>query len=167
VTSSRETAQTALHKAYAGLQEQLRVGLTSARTVIDHPVAKGAGTEANWLKMLQDHLPRRYQAETAFVIDARGQQSDQIDIVLYDRQYSPELYNVAGQKIIPAEGVYAVFEVKPVLDRANVEYAGRKVASVRALSRTSAPIIHAGGEQEARALTPILGGILATEPGWN
>ena len=144
--SNGDAAETALHKAYAGLQEQLRAGLTSSRTVIDHPVAKGAGTEANWLKMLQDHLPRRYQAETAFVIDAHGRQSHQIDIVLYDRQYTPELYNVAGQKIIPSEGVYAILEVKPILDRANMEYAGQKVASVRRLQRTSAAIIHAGGE---------------------
>ena len=164
---SDDTAQTALHKAYTGLQAQLRAGLASSRTVINHPVAKGAGTEANWLKMLQDHLPRRYQAETAFVIDAQGRQSEQIDIVLYDRQYTPELYNVAGQKIIPAEGIYAVLEVKPVLDRANMKYAGQKAASVRALTRTSSPIVHAGGEHEARAPTPILGGILTTEPGWS
>jgi hypothetical protein len=121
VMGSDDTAETALHKAYAGLQRQLRAGLTSSRTVINHPVAKGAGAEANWLNMLQGHLPRRYQAETAFIIDAGGRQSEQIDIVLYDRQYTPELYNVAGQNIIPAEGVYAVLEVKPLLDRANLE----------------------------------------------
>ena len=48
-----------------------------------------------------------------------------------------------------------------------MEYAGQKVASVRRLQRTSAAIIHAGGEHEARPLTPIIGGILATDPGWT
>ena len=167
MSGTEDKKATALHRAYAGLQGQLRAGLVSSRSVIEHPVAKGDGAEANWLKMLQEHLPHRYQAEAAFVIDAEGQQSDQIDIVLYDRQYTPELYNVDGQKIIPAEGVYAVLEVKPVLDRQNVEYAGRKVASVRGLKRTSAPIVHAGGEHDPRVITPILGGMLATEPGWK
>lgn len=156
-----------LPEVYAGLQVQLRAGLTASRSVIDHPGAKGSGTEFNWLAMLQDHLPRRYQAETAFVVDAQGRQSNQTDIVIYDRQYTPELYNAARQKIIPAEGVYGVFEVRQLLDKGNIEYAGAKAASVRALKRTSAPIVHAGGEYEARSLTPILGGILTTASGWN
>lgn len=158
---------TSLHRTYAGLQARLSAGLVSSRSILEHPVAKGNGAEANWLKMLQEHLPHRYQAEAAFVIDAEGYMSEQIDIVLYDRQYTPELYNVDGQKIIPAEGVYAVFEVKQVLDRHNVAYACKKVASVRRLKRTSAPIVHAGGEHEPRHITPILGGILATESGWK
>lgn len=48
-----------------------------------------------------------------------------------------------------------------------MEYAGKKVASVRGLKRTSAPIVHAVGVHEPRVITPILGGILATEPSWN
>ena len=159
---------TALHRAYNGLQEQLKAGLQSSGSIIDHPVAKGDGTEANWLNMLKSHLPHRYQAETAFIIDADGQQSEQIDIVLYDRQYTPELYNVSGQRIIPAEGVYAALEIKPVLDRRNIEYAAGKIASVRRLKRSSASIVHAGGEHAPRdALSPIIGGILTTSAGWT
>ena len=167
MTDSGEGAPNRLNEAYAGLQARLQAGLISSRSVIEHPGAKGSETEANWLDMLQGHLPRRYQAEAAFVVDAEGRQSEQIDIVIYDRQYTPELYNVAAQKVIPAEGVYAVLEVKQTLNKGNIEYAGGKVSSVRNLNRTSAPIVHAGGEHEARPLTPILGGILATASGWN
>lgn len=167
MTSSGEDVPNRLNQVYAGLQARLRAGLISSRSVVDHAGAKGAETEANWLDMLQAHLPRRYQAEIAFVVDAEGHQSEQIDIVIYDRQYTPELYNVAGQKVIPAEGVYAVLEVKQTLNKGNIEYAGGKVSSVRNLSRTSAPIVHAGGEHEARPLTAILGGILATASDWN
>jgi len=167
VTSRGENAPNRLNEVYAGLQTRLRAGLISSRSVVDHPGAKGAETEANWLDMLQGHLPRRYQAETAFIVDAEGHQSEQIDIVIYDQQYTPELYNVAGQKVIPAEGVYAILEVKQTLNKGNIEYAGGKVSSVRNLNRTSAPIVHAGGEHEARPLTPILGGILATASDWN
>ena len=89
MTGSAVENHNKLNEIYAGLQEQLLAGLASSRLVFDHPVAKGSGTEANWLNMLQDHLPRRYQAEPAFVVDADGQQSEQIDIVIYDRQYTP------------------------------------------------------------------------------
>lgn len=126
-----------LRQAYAGLQAQLTAGLHSSRVVIDHPGSKGAGTEVNWLEMLQAHLPKRYQAESAFVIDSDGKQSEQIDILLYDRQYTPELYNAKGQRIIPAEGVYAAIEVKQVLDKKNLIYASDKIASVRRLKRSS------------------------------
>ena len=156
-----------LIEAYDGLQAQLTAGLKVSRRVIDHPGATGDGTEAKWLKILQDHLPIRYQAEQAFVVDSEGTQSDQIDIVIYDRQYTPELYNVDAQKVIPAEGVYAILEVKQVLDKRNMEYAGQKVSSVRKLKRTSAPIVHAGGVHDPRPLTPIVGGILATVSSWN
>ena len=156
-----------LNEVYVGLQSQLKAALISSRGVVDHPVTIGDGAEANWLEMLQDHLPHRYQAEKAFVIDSQGQQSEQIDIVIYDRQYTPELYNVATQKVVPAEGVYAVLEVKQTFDKGNVAYAGRKVSSVRRLTRTSAPIIHAGGQYEPRPISPIFGGILTTESGWK
>lgn len=60
--------------------------------------------------MLQKHLPHRYQADKAFVIDSNGESSDQIDVVVYDRQYTPLLYNHDGQMFVPAESVYAIFE---------------------------------------------------------
>lgn len=167
MTSSGKGAANRLNEIYAGLQARLQAGLISSRAVVDHAGAKGAETEANWLDMLQHHLPHRYQAERAFVVDAKGHQSEQIDIVIYDRQYTPELYNVAGQKVIPAEGVYAVMEVKQTLNKGNIEYAGGKISSVRNLNRTSARFVDAGGEHEARPLTPILGGILATASEWN
>lgn len=160
-------AAPSLRRAYAGLQAQLTAGLHSSRVVIDHPGSKGLGTEVNWLEMLQAHLPKRYQAESAFVIDSDGKQSEQIDIVLYDRQYTPELYNAKGQRIIPAEGVYAVIEVKQVLDKKNLKYASDKIASVRRLKRSSVSIVHAGGKHEPRDLTPIIGAVLATSAGWT
>lgn len=165
-TSGKGTPNRLL-EAYAGLQAQLSAGLAASRRVIDHPGATGEGTESKWLKILQDHLPLRYQAEKAFIVDSVGIQSEQIDIVIYDRHYTPELYNVDGQKVIPAEGVYAVLEVKQALDKRNIEYAGQKAASVRRLKRKSADIVHAGGEHEPGKFYPILGGVLTTDSEWN
>jgi hypothetical protein len=117
--------------------------------------------------MLQEHLPHRYQANRAFVIDSSGSLSEQIDIVIYDRQYTPPLYNKDDQLYIPAESVYAVFEVKQEINKDIMHYAGKKAASVRKLTRTNAPIIHAGGRYEPRPLFPILSGILSFESSWS
>lgn len=148
------------------LQEQLAASLKSARSVTTHPGAKGDASEANWLALLESHLPNRYQINKAFILDSHGKCSDQIDVVIYDRQYTPLLYNKSGQLFIPAESVYAVFEVKQTLDRHNLEYAGAKAASVRRLNRTSTSIIHAGGKYTPRPLPPILAGILTFDGNW-
>lgn len=156
-----------LKTIFSELQSVLQAGLGAARSVIGHPVAKGDASEANWVQVLKDHLPYRYQADKAFVIDSEGNRSDQIDIVIYDRQYTPVLYNRDGIQIVPAESVYAVLEAKQQIDKANVEYAGAKAASIRQLVRTSAEISHAGGKFAARQPTPIVSGIVALESGWK
>lgn len=156
-----------LHNIAGALQETLESSLRTGSKVHNHPVAKGDATEENWLKMLKAHLPKRYEASKAIVIDSKGAMSDQIDIVIYDWQYTPIIYNQDNQRYIPAESVYAVFEVKPTLKREYVIYAGRKIESVRKLHRTSAEITHAGGKYEPRSPFPILGGILTYDSEWK
>jgi hypothetical protein len=156
-----------LKKIYAALQKSLTTDLGVHRAVLKHPDAKGATAELNWMKMLADHLPHRYQVCKAFVMDSRGKTSQQIDLVVHDRQYTPMLFNKDGQLYIPAESVYGVFEVKQDISKKHVEYAGDKIASVRRLVRTSAPIQFASGTYPARPLFNILGGIVALECSWD
>jgi uncharacterized protein DUF6602 len=150
-----------------GLQARLEGDLRGTRAAVTHPGAKGEASETDWLRVLNDHLPRRYQADKAFVIDSNGECSDQIDIVIFDRQYSPFLYNQANQRYVPAESVYAVFEAKQDLSRENLLYAGAKAGSVRRLFRTSAPIPYAGGSYQARPLHRIIAGIVAYQSSWT
>jgi hypothetical protein len=156
-----------LHKIFLGLQEQMIAALSTNREVIQHPTIKGAATELHWLKMLEDYLPKRYCVDNAFVLDCDGHCSDQIDVVIYDRQYSPFLFNQDGAKFVPAESVYAVMEVKPELNAASVAYAANKAASVRQLRRTSVPIPHAGGKFDPKQPPPIVAGLLTLDSGWN
>ena len=150
-----------------GLQARLEGELRGNRSAVAHPGARGEAAEEDWLGVLKGHLPRRYQADRAFVIDSRGDCSEQIDIVIYDRQYSPLLYNQANQRYIPAESVYAVLEVKQKLSHAHLVYAGKKAASVRRLHRTSATIPYAEGTYKARPLPRIVAGIVAYQSSWK
>jgi hypothetical protein len=114
--------------------------------------------------MLSSYLPSRYCVDHAFVIDCDGNVSDQIDIVIYDRHYSPFILKQDGSTYIPAESVYAVIEVKPVLNKKNIEYASKKANSVRALRRTTTSIVHAGGRiKKPKKPFFILAGILTTD----
>jgi hypothetical protein len=156
-----------LRDLFLHLQDQLAARLQSNRAILDHPLAKGLATEENWQAMLGEYLPNRYCVSKAFVIDSDGAQSQEIDLVVYDRQYSPFLFKQDGAIFIPAESVYAVFEVKQALSAVTVKYACEKAASVRALRRTSVGITHAGGTYPPRPLFPILAGLLCFESSWS
>jgi len=150
-----------------GLQARLEGELRGSRAAVAHPGARGEASEEDWLRVLKDHIPHRYQADRAFVIDSQGTCSEQIDVVIYDRQYSPFLYNQANQRYVPAESVYAVLEVKQDLSAEHVRYAGAKAASVRRLHRTSAPVPHVEGVARPRPLPRIVAGILTYQSSWT
>lgn len=116
---------------------------------------------------LDKYLPRRYQAATAHIVDSFGKFSQQVDVVVFDRQYSPFIVNCESQTVIPAESVYAVFEAKQTANAVLVAYAQEKVASVRRLHRTSLPIHYAKGVYPAKPLIPIFGGLLTFESEWS
>jgi len=150
----------------AGLHDDIQQRLERARKSFGHPGTKGDASEGVWLELLQEYLPKRYQAHKAHVVDSKGEFSDQLDVVVFDRQYSPFIFKFGDQIVVPAESVYAVFEAKQAINAAQVEYAQKKVASVRRLHRTSLPIPHAGGTFAPKPLAPILGGIVACDSDW-
>lgn len=160
-----------IHSLFEGLQKQMEAQLNTNRENVLHPSSKGDSLENVWIEWLRKYMPNRYSIDKAIVIDSDGQMSDQIDLVIYDQQYTPFVFTQNGIHFIPAEGVYAVFEVKPDLEGSctvdgksvsHIEYAGRKIESVRKLKRTSTTIIDRGEPKSARPLTKIIGGVLTS-----
>lgn len=152
---------------FGGMQKQMVAQLNTNRKYILHSGSKGDSLENVWIEWLKRYLPNRYNVDKAIVIDSTGKLSHQLDLVIYDQQYTPFVFTQNGFNYIPAEGVYAVFEVKPdfrgsVKKKNYFEYAGEKIESVRTLHRTTTGIINAGVPVKARPLTKILGGILAS-----
>jgi hypothetical protein len=159
-----------LREAFLAKQNALTAALNVTVGFTPHGTTIGDASEANWVAMLRELLPGRYGVGPIFAVDARGRQSQQIDVGIYDRQYAPLWFETpGGVLVIPAESVYAAFEVKPEINKTYLDYAGEKVASVRALHRTSAEVRHAGGVYPPQdpATKPILGGILGVRSGWT
>lgn len=156
-----------LKQLFEGLQSQMISQLSTNREFITHPGSKGDALENAWIEWLQKYLPNRYSVDKAIVIDFEGNTSHQIDIVIYDNWFTPFVFSQNGFHYIPAEGVYAIFEVKPDIkgsaDGKNyIQYAGEKIESVRKLKRTSTNMINSGVKMNARPLTKIIGGFLST-----
>ena len=155
-----------LQRAYAGVQDALAAQIRSSDHIV-HDGDRGEVNEQYFIDVLRKYLPNRYTVDKATVLDSEGQVSDSIDVVVYDRQYTPTLLDSDLHRYVPAEAVYAVFECKPKINKIYVEYAAGKAESVRRLQRTSVPIPHAGGKPfPPKAHFDIIAGILATEVEW-
>ncbi len=155
-----------LRSAFAAEQELLCGQLKLSTASITHNGVMGDVNEHHFIHVLRKYLPKRYAVDSAIVIDSNGSTSNQIDIVIYDPQYTPTLLDQHNHRFIPAESVYAVFEVKPTINKGYLDYAAKKAESVRVLERTSALITHATGEPVKKELFPILSGIVATSVDW-
>lgn len=151
-------------------QATLQASLAEGRDIHDHPTSSGDHSELDWQGALEQFLPNRYRVSRGTVVDATGRTSDAIDLIIHDAQYTPILFQRGdndGTIVVPAESVYAVFEAKPTLNKAHLDYAADKVMSVRQLHRTSTRITHAGGQYEPKPPHQIIGGILADACGWS
>jgi hypothetical protein len=163
--TSRDTFD--LHQVFFGQEETLRGELAAARQA-GHPTVQGDATEGHWIELLGQRLPRRYDVTKAIVVDSQGHRSEQMDIVICDRYYSPQWWELADHHYVPAESVYAVFEVKPQINRDYLLYASEKIASVRQLHRTATSFGWAMGTMNPRPRhPPILGGVLTGASGWS
>jgi len=155
-----------LHDAFAHQEAELAAALKSGKFA-GHTGVQGQGTEDRWRALLRTMLPARYEVCAAIVVDSLGGKSEQLDLVIRDKHFSPLFWQWGGHLYVPAESVYAVFEIKPEINRGYLLYAGEKVASVRSLHRTSAPFGWAEGTMQRRDSLPILGGIVADNSGWT
>ncbi len=155
-----------IKQIYKTLQQQMIADLHTAQ-VVKHPTDKGDLAELNWLAWFEKYLPRRYSVTKGTVVDCEGNTSEQIDVIIYDRQYSPLVFTVDNITYVAAESVYAVFEVKQDLDKDHIEYAGKKAESVRKLKRTSAKIPYSTGLKPPKELHRIIAGLLTTRCDWK
>jgi hypothetical protein len=156
-----------LSQLLSSLHGDIQNRLETARKSFGHSTTKGDGSENVWLDLLNTYLPKRYHAAKAHIVDSKGVFSQQIDVVVFDRQYSPFIFQYEGQIIIPAESVYAVFEAKQTLSAKHIKAAQVKAASVRKLFRTSLPIPTANGLAKAKIPHYIFSGFLAFESEWS
>ncbi|MFE4950150.1 DUF6602 domain-containing protein [Leifsonia sp. NPDC056665] len=167
--SKRSNAKFDLKRAFMQRQKAMSAELEIPLEFTTHPTALGDASEANWGRMLKAFLPGRYEVGPIFALDAKGGRSEQIDLAIYDRQYSPLWFEAAGNRYVPVESVYAALEVKQEINASHLKYAAQKIESVRTLHRTSASIVDIYGIQPGPKPRdrPIIGGIVALRAKWK
>jgi hypothetical protein len=133
---------------------------------ITHDGTLGDATEDAWISLLRSYLPARYKVEKAFAVDHLGNTTDQLDCLIFDAHFTPALFGKDKHLYVPAEAVYATFEIKPMVNATQLQYASKKVASLRKLKRTSAPLESIFGTNPPKRPFPILGGLLGMDASW-
>lgn len=122
---------------------------------IDHNLTKGEANEYTILtNFLKPYLPKRYSICSGIVVDVESKQSRQQDLIIYDDFYSPVLKNMEDKKILFAESVFAIFEVKTTLRHGDIKDILKKSSSIWSLSKTKNPNITLAPGQTIRTFQP-------------
>lgn len=111
-----------------------------------HTLHKGTPREAFVRTFLQGHLSERVAVGTGEIIDsnsAPGEQRNQIDLVVFKREY-PRLDFGGGINAFLAESVVATIEVKSLLTKEELRTAARTAKKVKSLSRNTVTSFSAG-----------------------
>jgi len=78
-----------------------------------HNGLTGNYREEMWIKFFRSIIPRKYSlAQGVMIIDSYGNVSKEVDIAVYDEQYTPYVFQYNTLKFIPIEAVVIVIECK-------------------------------------------------------
>lgn len=126
-----------LTEMFSRMAKRMEFEVDDVRDAFSHGGLKGSALETAVVEtVLRPYLPEKIGICTGQIIDARGRHSKQLDVVLYDRANTPTLKRSAEIRLLPAECVFAVIEVKTkICSKGDVRAIFDHMASVRALSR--------------------------------
>ena len=108
----------------------------SKQNRLSHPGEFGTYREGIVRDFLQSFLPQRLAIDTGFVVNALGEVSGQIDLVIYDPSLTPSLESKNRQKFFPVETVIAVGEVKSDVNRDQFTDALIQISKVKEIRST-------------------------------
>ncbi|MEB3012423.1 DUF6602 domain-containing protein [Parvimonas sp. D2] len=81
--------------------------------VSNHDLTAGTYREEIWADFFRRIVPKKFNiARSVFIIDSKENISKEVDIAIYDEQYTPYIFNYGLIKFIPIEAVAAVVQCK-------------------------------------------------------
>lgn len=124
-------------KSHMDAVEQSLLTISKIPANSGHNLHKGTPREAFIRQFLENHLSERVAIGTGEIIDSQSlpnQQRNQIDIVIYKRDY-PKLDFGGGINGFLAESVIATIEVKSILDQAAITQSITTARTIKSLAR--------------------------------
>lgn len=118
---------------------EMSLSLARARTALSHNLTKGEAVEESFRRFLRAHLPQSIGVTKGQAVDSKGNQSRQLDVMLYDTRRTPMLFTSddGEHQLVPSEGLIAVFEVKTHLGTSDVPGIVQNMLSVKTLDKSA------------------------------
>lgn len=99
-----------IYKNYRDMEKAL---VNELNFNVEHPGTIGGYREEVWKSLFEKIIPKKFSVErSVFVIDSKGNVSNEIDLVVFDEQYTPYIFRYGTLKFIPIEAVAVVIECK-------------------------------------------------------
>ena len=99
-----------------------------------HPGVKGDFREDSLVKFLEDgKLPQKYGIGSGLIVSPSEQESNQSDLIIYDRHKCPAWMFSERVQVFPIEGIYGIIEVKSRLSKANLLDGLAKIERLRSM----------------------------------
>jgi len=102
---------------------------------IPNKLNRGREREKIVQSFLDEFLPKQYSVGYGFTVATNNQESPEEDIVMYDEINNPLLSRFATLQKFPIESVYAIIEVKSVLNKKELKDSFKKIRAVKELPR--------------------------------
>lgn len=95
---------------YKNLEKELIAQLNYG---VYHKPTSGGFREEIWKSFFERIIPKKFKIErSVFIMDSNKNFSNEVDLAIYDEQYTPYVFNYGKIKFIPIEAVAAVIECK-------------------------------------------------------
>lgn len=115
-----------------------QMALMLREDLIPHPGELGTAREEVIREFFRKYLPKRFEVSTGFVFDAKGNISQQMDIIIYDGFTCPKFDVAGGKSFFPAESVVGAGQVKSYLKSIkSINEAFNNLESVKNLDRSA------------------------------
>lgn len=126
-----------INEIFDEVAKQMRSDIEKARKATTHPGLKGLSFEETFRIFLREYLPKTLDISTGILVDANGNSSRQIDIIISDAVKTPIFYKSGEIRVIPIECAYAAIEIKANLDSNEIDRIFQNMKSVRYLEKKS------------------------------
>lgn len=118
---------------YEGVTSQIQAEIGNINELFIHNGLKGEGNEAVIRELIKKFIPKKYGVDSGVIIDRKGNQSKQCDIIIYDNYYYPEIFSFSNIHLYPVDLVYALIEVKTTLNPSQAKLAIENIKSTKQL----------------------------------
>jgi hypothetical protein len=135
------TKENILKTYYDGVVQKIQAEIDYINRLIGHKGETGRSNERILVDLLLKFLPKRYSVGSGIIIDKDGNRSRQIDVIIYDAHFHPELFAQGTTILFPVDIVYMTIEVKTTFNKETIRQSIENIASVKQLKYIQREIV--------------------------